>query len=64
LSGLLCRGFFERPCRQACGRSDGYLLHLGQIDIQPWSLISEGPSDNDFSPALGQLLHTLQILGR
>jgi hypothetical protein len=62
--GLLPRGFFQCPCRHTLGRSHGHLFHLGQIDIEPRSFVTERPADGDFSPALGQLLDVLQILGR
>jgi hypothetical protein len=60
--GLLPRGLFECPGRNALGRSDGHLFHLGQINIEPRPFVAERAADGDFSPALGQLLDVLQIL--
>jgi hypothetical protein len=61
LLGLLGGSLFERPSGQALGRRHRYLFHLGQIDIEPRPFVAKGPPDDDFSPALGQLLDVLQI---
>jgi len=50
---LLWGGFFESARGQAAGRGLGDLLHLGQINIQPWPLLPEGTANDDFAPVLG-----------
>lgn len=61
--GLLRRGFFEGAGGQAAGRGLSDLLHIGQIDIQPGSLVSVGAADDDFAPVLGDLGDAVQIIG-
>jgi hypothetical protein len=63
LLGLLSGRFFERSRRQSLGRRHGHFFHLGQIDIEPWPFITKGPPDDDFAPAVGELLDVLQIFG-
>lgn len=61
--GLLPSGFLQSARRQPTGRGDGHFFHLGQIDIQPRPRIPKGASNNNFSPALGQIGDTLEIFG-
>jgi hypothetical protein len=45
----------------SCGPSDRF--HLREIDIEPRSIFTEGASDDNFSPAFGELGEFLQIFG-
>jgi hypothetical protein len=60
---LLRRGLFEGAGRQAAGGGLSDLLHLGQINIEPGSLVPEGAADDDFSPVLGDFGDAGEILG-
>jgi len=64
LPGLLCRGLFQRPCRQTLRCGYGHVFHLRQINIKSWPFLAESSADDDFSPTLGELFDVFQILGR
>ena len=51
---LLGRGGLQRPFGQPLRCRGGDFLHVGEIHVEPWSLIPESALDDDFSPLLGE----------
>jgi hypothetical protein len=64
LAGLLLRRGFQSARQQSTHGRHPYILHLGQINVEPRALLAPLLPHNDFSPALGQFLNALEILCR
>jgi hypothetical protein len=51
---LLSQRLLDGPLEDRLGRIDRDLLQGVEVQIQARPLITEGPTDHDFSPPLGQ----------
>jgi hypothetical protein len=60
--GLLAGRFFEHASSQSLRRGVGHLLHLGQIDVQTWSLVPVSAAGNDFSPLFREVVDAAQVV--
>jgi hypothetical protein len=58
---LLLRRAFQGPGHQTTHSCHADVFHLGQINVQPRTLLAPLVSDDDLSPALGQFLNSLEI---
>lgn len=61
--GLLPGSLFQDAGEQPSGGGVSHLFHLGEVDVEPGSLVTEGASADNFPPFVGQLSDPLQILG-
>ena len=60
--GLLIGGLLQRAGQQSAQGGHGNIFHLLEVDIQARPLFAPLLPDNDFAPALGQLVDLLEIL--
>jgi hypothetical protein len=61
--GLLFQEGGEGAFGESSSGSGGNLLQGGEVAIEAWSRVAEGPSGNNFTPLGGQIADVPEVLG-